>query len=112
MSAGGPVTPTEKLQAALRDRRWSEKDLAWVLDLPVELAEDLVRGPRVTPTVTLRLEAALEIPAVDWYAAAGIPMPNLWPVQDQMAGELDAIRRRRYRLGQDRRHEAARAPRR
>jgi plasmid maintenance system antidote protein VapI len=97
------VTPTERLHAAMRDRRWSEKELAWVLDLPIERAEDLVREPRITPTLTLRLEAALELSAGDSYAAAGMRMPDLWALQDQMAGELDAIRRRRYRLSHDRR---------
>ena len=111
MGARERVTPTEKLHAALRERRWSEKELAWVLDLPVEMAENLMRKPRITPTLTLRLEAALEISAIDWYIAAGLPVPDLWPVQDQMAGELDAIRRRRYRLRQDRQDETPRAPR-
>ena len=104
------MTPTEKLHAALDDRRWSEKDLAWVLDLPVELAGDLMRKPRITPTMTLRLEAALEISATDWYAVARMPMPDLWLLKDQMAGELAAIRRRSYRLRQDRRDETRPAP--
>jgi plasmid maintenance system antidote protein VapI len=105
------MTPVEKLHAALQDRRWSEKELAWVLDLPVEFAERLVQEPRITPTLALRLEAALQISAADWHAVAGMPVPDLWLLQDQMAGELAAIRRRRYHLSHDRRDEAAGAPR-
>jgi plasmid maintenance system antidote protein VapI len=111
MGAKGHVTPTERLRGALRDRRWTEEELVWVLGLPVEQAQHLVREPRITPTLALRLEAALEISATDWYAAAGMPMPDLWLLQDQMAGELAAVRRRRYRLTHDRRDEAAWAPR-
>jgi plasmid maintenance system antidote protein VapI len=107
---GQVTTPTEKLRDALRDRRWSEEELAWVLDLSVELAEHLLWEPHVTPTLALRLEAALEIPARDWYAAAGTPMPDLWFLQDHMAGELAAIRRRRYRLSHERGHEDGSAP--
>src|SRR5205823_11385611 len=105
MGARGRVTPAEKLHSALRDRTWSEQELAWVLDLPVEMAADLVRQPRITPSVTLRLEAALEISAIDWYAAAGMPMPDFWQLKEQMASELAAIRRRRYRLSHDRQEE-------
>ena len=37
MGASGQVTtPTEKLRDAVRDRGWSEEELAWVLDLPVD----------------------------------------------------------------------------
>jgi hypothetical protein len=81
-----------------------------VLDLPVELAEHLVWGPHITPTLALRLEAAFEISARDWYAAAGMPMPDLWLLQDIMAVELAAIRRRRYRLSHDRIGEGGSAP--
>jgi plasmid maintenance system antidote protein VapI len=96
------TTPTEKLRDAVRNRGWSEEELAWVLDLPVELAEHMVWEVNITPTLALRLEAALEIPAGEWYRAAGLPMPDLWLVADQMAGQLAGIRWRRYRLSQDR----------
>jgi len=56
-------------------------------------------------TLALRLEAALEIPAADWYLAARLPMPDLWLLTDQMAGQLAGIRWRRYRLSQDRRQD-------
>ena len=99
MGARGQVTtPTEKLRDAVRDRGWSEAEFAWVLDLPVELAEHLMWEVTVTPTLALRLEAALEIPTHDWYAAAGLPTPDLWLLADQMAGQLAGIRWRRYRL--------------
>ena len=110
MGAEKQVMPTEKLRAAMRNRRWSEKELAWMLDLPVELAKHLASEPRITPTLALRLEAAFEISAADWYAAAGVPMPDLWVLQDRMAGELAAIRRRRSHLSHDRRDEGAWAP--
>ena len=103
--AGGQVTPAEKLNAALRDRGWSDRELAWVLNVPVVTAQSLMREPRLTPTLTLRLEAALELPAGDWYAAAGVPVPDLWVLQDQMEGELAAIRRRRHRFDPDRTDE-------
>ena len=51
------MTPTEKLRKALHNRSWSEEELAWVLDLPVELTEHLVWELHITPTVALRLEA-------------------------------------------------------
>ena len=38
-------------------------------------------------------------------------MPDLWLLKDQMAGELAAIRRRSYRLRQDRKDETPPAPR-
>ena len=73
-----------------------------MLDLPSELAEHLMWEVNVTPTLALRLEAALEISARDWYAAAGLPMPDLWLLADQIGGELAGIRWRRYRLRHDR----------
>jgi plasmid maintenance system antidote protein VapI len=110
LGTGGQVTPTEKLHEVLRDRRWSEEDLAWVLDLPVELTERMAWELQVTPTVALRLEAALEIPASEWFAAEGLSPPDLWLLQDHLAGELAAIRRRRYRLNHERRQEGGWAP--
>jgi len=104
MGARGQVTtPTEKLRDAVRDRGWSEEELAWVLDLPVELTEHLMWEVNITPTLALRLEAALEVSTREWYAAAGLPMPDLWLLADQMAGQLAGIRWRRYRLSHDRR---------
>jgi plasmid maintenance system antidote protein VapI len=104
MGAKGPVTTaTEMLRDAVRDRGWSEEELAWVLDLPVELAEHLMWEANITPTLALRLEAALEISARDWYAAAGMPLPDLWLLTEHMGGELAGIRWRRYRLSHDRR---------
>jgi hypothetical protein len=97
------TTPTDKLRDAVRDRRWSEEELAWVLDLPVELAEHVMWDLQITPTLALRLEAALEIPSRDWYSAAGMPLPDLWFLAEHMAGELAGIRWRRYRLSHDRR---------
>ena len=96
------TTPTEKLRAAVRHRGWSEEEVAWVLDVPVELAEHLIREVNITPTLALRLEAGLEISAGDWYRAAGLSMPDLWLLADQMAGQLAGIRLRRHRLSQDR----------
>jgi hypothetical protein len=84
MGARGQVTTaTEKLRDAVRARGWSEEELAWVLDLPVELAEHLMWEVDITPMLALRLEAALEIPAGDWYAAARMPMPicGCWPTR-------------------------------
>ena len=99
MGARGQVTTaTEKLRDAAHDRGWSEEELAWVLDLPVELAEHLMWEVNVTPTLALRLEAAFEISAGGWYRAAGLPIPDLWLLADQMAGQLAGIRWRRYRL--------------
>jgi plasmid maintenance system antidote protein VapI len=106
MGAKGQVSiPTEKLRDALRDRRWSEEELAWVLDLPVELAEHLVWELHITPTLALRLEAALEISAREWFAAEAMSVPDLWLLQEQMGGELAGIRRRRHLLNHDRRQQ-------
>jgi plasmid maintenance system antidote protein VapI len=104
------TTPPEKLRDALRDRRWSEKELAWVLDLPVELAEHLVWELRITPTLALRLEAALEISAREWFAAGAMPVPDLWLLQEHMGGELVGIRRRRHLLNHDRRQDEGWVP--
>ena len=106
----GHVSPAEKLDAARRDRGWSKEELAWVLHLPVEQVNSLASELRITATLALRLEAALEIQAANWYAVAGLAMPDLWLLQDQMAGELATIRRHRCRLGDDRRDEASHAP--
>ena len=55
MGATGLATnPTAKLRAALRDRTWSEEELAWVLDFPVELAEHLAWELHITPSLALR----------------------------------------------------------
>src|SRR5436853_5579859 len=104
------TTATEELRDALRDRRWSEEDLAWVLDLPVELAAHMAWELQVSSTVALRLEAALEVPASEWFAAEGLSPPDLWLLQDHLAGELAAIRRRRYRLNHERRQEGGWTP--
>ena len=55
-------------------------------------------------------QAQLELPAGDWYAAAGVPVPDLWVLQDQMAGELAAIRWRRHRFDPDRTDEGPARP--
>src|SRR5439155_4713949 len=39
VAAGGQVTPAEKLNAALRDRGWSDRELAWVLNVRVVTAQ-------------------------------------------------------------------------
>jgi plasmid maintenance system antidote protein VapI len=100
---GQLTNPTEKLRALLRDRGWSSAELAWVLSHSAEATENLVRDLRVTPTLALRLEAAFDIPAREWFAVEAMAVPDLWLLQDQLAGELAGIRWRRYRLDHDRR---------
>lgn len=99
--------PTEELRAALANRGWSAIDLAWVLEYTTEAAENLLREPRVTPTLALRLEAALEIPARDWLES--VTPQHLWLLSEQMEQELTWIRRRRSRLTELKRHEGVSA---
>ena len=57
MGARGQVTtPTGKLRDAVRDRGWSEEELAWVLDLPVEVCLERLggRGARPVPPHAVR----------------------------------------------------------
>ena len=65
-----------------------------MLDLPVELAQHLAWEVHITPTLVLRL-VALEISASEWFAAQEVSPRDLWPLQEQVADELAAIRRRR-----------------
>jgi plasmid maintenance system antidote protein VapI len=66
------------------------------------------RELRITPTLALRLEAALEIPVREWLV--GLAPADLWVLSEHMERELAWIRRRRYRLNELRRHEDGRAP--
>jgi len=105
----GPVTsPTERLRRAIGERGWSPEELAWVLGYTTEAAENLTRELRITPTLALRLEAAVEIPVGEWLGGAALH--DLWVLSEHMERELVGIRRRRYRLNELRRQEDGRSP--
>jgi plasmid maintenance system antidote protein VapI len=111
MGASGQVTnASDKLRVSLRDRGWSVEELAWVLGCSAKATENLMQGLHITPTLALRLEAALEISAGEWFVADTMSVPDLWLLQDQMAGELAGVRWRRHRLSHDRRPEEGCAP--
>ena len=102
--------PAGKLRTAIRVLRWSEEELAWVLDFPVEFAEHLIWELHITPSMALRLEAALEISAAEWFAAEAMSAPDLWLLEEDMAADLAAVRWRRHLLTHDRRSEGKWAP--
>ena len=76
--------------------------MAWVLSCPTDAVERLSRELCITPTLALRLEAALEIPVHDWLE--GVAAHDLWILSQHMEREVAWIRRRRYRLNELRRH--------
>jgi plasmid maintenance system antidote protein VapI len=111
MGADGQVTsPTERLRASIRDRGWSPAELAWVLGYSRETTENLVQLLHSTPTLALRLEAALDVPTEVWLADAATQPLDLWMLGEQhMAAELAGIRRRRHLLSQRERPGIGRA---
>jgi plasmid maintenance system antidote protein VapI len=90
------TNPTETLRISLRERDWSSAELAWVLGYSREATENLIEDLHITPTIALRLEAALEIPTGEWLPGEATQLLDLWVLgEEHMAAELAGIRRRR-----------------
>ena len=97
-TGSGQAGPADRLRDALAEQGWGVEELGWLLGLPTELTEHLLWELRISPTLSLRLEAALGIPAQEWFEAVGMPTPDLWLTAEAMEAELVQIRRRRYLL--------------
>jgi plasmid maintenance system antidote protein VapI len=97
------MKPTDRLRAALEERGWSSKELAWVIEDTRLAAENLSREVPITLTLALRLEAALDIPVWEWLG--GMAPREIWVVSELMERELMRIRRRRHRLMELEGHE-------
>jgi len=83
------------LQRALRERGWSEGDLAWALGYSTVFVESLLSETCLSAEMALRLEASLGIRAEVWLDTQRDH--DLWYLRDRMGGELAMIQRRAIR---------------